>query len=77
MVDRSEQLLLDLGFRQFRVRIHGDLARIEILPVDFDRIMDAECRAKIYSELKSYGFSDVTLDLAGYRTGSMNEVLKR
>ena len=77
MVDRSEQLLLDLGFRQFRVRIHGDLARIEILPVDFDRIMDAECRAKIYSELKSYGFSYVTLDLAGYRTGSMNEVLKR
>ena len=77
MVDRAEQLLLDLGFRQFRVRIHGDLARIEILPDDFKKIMEADCREKVYSELKAYGFSYVTLDLAGYRTGSMNEVLKR
>ena len=75
-VDRAEQLLLDLGFRQFRVRIHGDLARIEILPADFGRIMEADCREKVYSALKAYGFSYVTLDLAGYRTGSMNEVLK-
>ena len=77
MVDRAEQLLLDLGFRQFRVRIHGDLARIEILPDDFKKIMEADCREKVYTELKAYGFSSVTLDLAGYRTGSMNEVLKR
>ena len=77
MVDQAEQLLLDLGFRQFRVRIHGDLARIEILPDDFKKIMEADCREKVYSELKSYGFSYVTLDLAGYRTGSMNEVLKQ
>ena len=77
MVDRAEQLLLDLGFRQFRVRIHGDLARIEILPADFTKIMAADCRKKVYSKLKAYGFSYVTLDLAGYRTGSMNEVLKR
>ena len=77
MVDRAEQLLLDLGFRQFRVRIHGDLARIEILPADFTKIMAADCRKKVYTELKAYGFSYVTLDLAGYRTGSMNEVLKR
>ena len=77
MVDRAEQLLLDLGFRQFRVRIHGDLARIEILPADFTKIMAADCRKKVYSKLNAYGFSYVTLDLAGYRTGSMNEVLKR
>lgn len=77
MVDQAEQLLLDLGFRQFRVRIHGDLARIEILPDDFKKIMEADCREKVYSELKAYGFSYVTLDLAGYRTGSMNEVLKQ
>ena len=77
MVDRAEQLLLDLGFRQFRVRIHRNLARIEILPDDFKKIMEADCREKVYSELKAYGFSYVTLDLAGYRTGSMNEVLKR
>ena len=77
MVDRAEQLLLDLGFRQFRIRIHRNLARIEILPDDFKKIMEADCREKVYTELKAYGFSYVTLDLAGYRTGSMNEVLKR
>ena len=77
MVDRAEQLLLDLGFRQFRVRIHGDLARIEILPEDYGRLMEAERRERIHSALKSFGFSYVTLDLAGYRTGSMNEVLNR
>ncbi|MBR3584702.1 MAG: ATP-dependent sacrificial sulfur transferase LarE [Oscillospiraceae bacterium] len=77
MVDRAEQLLLDFGFRQFRVRIHGDLARIEILPEDFDRIMTPAVRERITAELKEYGFSYVTLDLSGYRTGSMNEVLKR
>ena len=77
MVDRAEQLLMDLGFRQFRVRIHGDLARIEILPEDFERIVAGECRKRIDSALKSCGFSYVTLDLAGYRTGSMNEVLKK
>ena len=76
MVDRAEQLLLDLGFRQFRVRIHGDLARIEILPDDFDRIMLPTVRGQITAALKEYGFSYVTLDLSGYRTGSMNEVLK-
>ena len=77
MVDRAEQLLLDLGFRQFRVRIHGDLARIEILPDDFDRIMNYAVREQITAALKGFGFSYVTLDLSGYRTGSMNEVLKR
>ena len=64
------------GFRQFRVRIHGDLARIEILPEDFGRIMTPEVRGQIAAALKEYGFSYVTLDLSGYRTGSMNEVLK-
>ena len=77
MVDRAEQFLLDLGFRQFRVRIHGDLARIEILPDDFDRIMTSAVREQITAALKGFGFSYVTLDLSGYRTGSMNEVLKR
>ena len=77
MVDRAEQLLLELGFRQFRVRIHGDLARIEILPDDFDRIMTSAVREQIAAALKGFGFSYVTLDLSGYRTGSMNEVLKR
>lgn len=76
MVDRAEQLLMDLDFQQFRVRIHGDLARIEVLPEDLPRFAEADTRALIYRKMKDLGFAYVTLDLAGYRTGSMNEVLK-
>lgn len=76
MVDKAEQLLLDLGFHQVRVRIHGTIARIEILPDEFERLLVEASRDKIYSTLKSLGFTYVTLDLGGYRTGSMNETLK-
>ena len=77
MVDKSEQLLLDLGFKQFRVRIHGEnVARIELLPEDFNRMMDEALRLRIYESFKAYGFSYVSLDLLGYRTGSMNETLQ-
>ena len=75
MVDKAEQLLLDLGFRQVRVRVHGTIARIEVLPDEFERMLRDEVRARIYRELKNLGFSYVTMDLGGYRTGSMNEVL--
>ncbi len=78
MVDKGEQLLFDLGFKQFRVRIHGEkpyVARIELLPEDFEKILAPDVREKIVSELKSFGFSYVSLDLTGYRTGSMNETL--
>ena len=68
-------ILFGLGFQQLRVRIHGDVARIEILPEEFDRLMDAETRSLVYERLKDYGFRYVTLDLRGYRSGSMNEVL--
>jgi uncharacterized protein len=77
MVDKAEQLLLDLGFHQLRVRIHGKLARIEVEPEEFGRLMVEPTRTKIYDALKSYGFSYVTLDLKGYRTGSMNETLDK
>ncbi len=77
MVDRAEQLLLDLGFRQFRVRVHGTLARIEVLPKEISRFTDDALRRQVCAALKEYGFSYVTLDLAGYRTGSMNEGLKQ
>ena len=76
MVDRAEQLLLELGFRQFRVRIHGNLARIELLQTELHRAAEEETREIIVSKLKEFGFSYVTLDLAGYRTGSMNEGLR-
>ena len=74
-VEKSEELLMSLEFRQFRVRVHGKLARIEILPEDFEKILQNEMREKIYDNLKNFGFSYVTLDLKGYRTGSMNETL--
>lgn len=75
MVDRAEQLLLDLGFHQVRVRIHGRMARIEILSEEFDRMLARELRERVHRELKEMGFQYVTLDLLGYRTGSMNETL--
>lgn len=74
-VDRAEQLLLDLGFHQLRVRIHGNLARIELTPEEFPRFMADEVRLSVYRHLKALGFAYVTLDILGYRTGSMNETL--
>ncbi len=73
MVDAAEQFLLNNGFKQMRVRIHGTIARIEVLPTYFEKILNL--REKIVEALKSYGFSYVSLDLQGYRTGSMNETL--
>ena len=76
MVDKAEQYLLDLGFRQLRVRIHGgNMARIELMPEDFSEFMRDDIRDKVYEKLKEIGFIYVTLDLKGYRTGSMNETL--
>ena len=74
MVDRAEQLLLDEGFHQVRVRIHGKIARIEIDPAEFEKLL--QIREKVASAFRDYGFSYVTMDLTGYRTGSMNEALK-
>lgn len=74
MVDRAEQLLLDLGFKQVRVRIHSNIARIEVLPDEFGKLMDN--RETIVHKLKEFGFAYITMDLIGYRTGSMNETLQ-
>ncbi|MCC8048913.1 MAG: ATP-dependent sacrificial sulfur transferase LarE [Oscillospiraceae bacterium] len=73
MVDAAEQRLLDLGFSQVRVRVHGGVARIEILPEEFDKLL--RVRTEIYNEFKNIGFAYAALDLLGYRTGSMNETL--
>lgn len=77
MAGEAEQLLLDLGFKQFRVRIHGELARIEVLPEEFGKLIEEETRTAITDALTTLGFSYVSMDLIGYRTGSMNEVLDR
>lgn len=70
-IEKAEQILHEAGFRQFRVRIHGELARIEVLPEEFEKLL--EIRAQLYSDMKTLGFSYITMDLQGYRTGSMNE----
>ena len=72
-VDRAEQTLRAMGFNQFRVRSHGDLARIEIEPADLDNAWQR--RADISVACKKAGFVFVSLDLEGYRTGAMNEAL--
>ncbi len=74
-IEASETVLRELGLRQFRVRHHGDTARIEVLPDDMEKILSAETRSHILQALTSLGYTYVTLDLAGYRTGSMNEAL--
>lgn len=76
MVDQAEQLLLDLGFHQVRVRIHGKLARIEVDANELSRLLEPEVKDKIISEFKKIGFSYITMDLSGYRTGSMNEEIE-
>ncbi len=75
MAGAAEELLFSLGFSQARCRVHGDMARIEILQGEFDKILQTDIREKIATEIKGLGFSYVSLDLQGYRTGSMNEVL--
>ncbi|MDR2933246.1 MAG: ATP-dependent sacrificial sulfur transferase LarE [Oscillospiraceae bacterium] len=75
MIDRAEQLLLDMGFRQVRVRHHGNLARIETDEAGFHLLTEKDHREQIYAALKQFGFLYVSLDLLGYRTGSMNETL--
>ncbi len=75
MVDKAEQALLDAGFKQLRVRIHGEnLARIEVMPAELERLLSM--REAITEKLREAGFAYITMDLQGYRTGAMNEVLK-
>jgi uncharacterized protein len=74
-VAAAEQALRDLGFAQIRVRHHGDTARIEVDPTEFPAIIQPDHRARIVRAFRELGYVYVTLDLAGYRTGSMNEGL--
>lgn len=74
-VDAAENILIKAGFNQLRVRLHGKIARIELLPEDFPKIISI--REEITARLKNLGFDYVTLDLQGYRTGSLNEIINR
>ena len=76
-VEKGEEILRLLGFNEFRVRFHGELVRLEIAPDEMERALQKEMTDKLAGEFKRLGFKYVTLDLHGYRTGAMNEVLKR
>jgi uncharacterized protein len=77
LVERGESALRDLGFRQFRVRLHDKLARIEISPDEMPLAFSQDMAAKIAQRLKNAGFTYVALDLEGYRQGSLNESLSK
>jgi uncharacterized protein len=75
LIERGEAALRELGFRQFRVRLHDNLARVEIAPEEMDRAFSKATGAAISQALKRAGFTYVALDLEGYRQGSLNETL--
>ncbi len=72
-IERAEEVLRNLGFQQLRVRHHQDLARIEVNPADFWKVL--EHREQIVESLKAIGYAYITIDLAGFRSGSLNETL--
>ena len=75
MVDKAEQYLLNLGFKQVRVRHHGDTARIEVAETERLKFFDLKLMDDVYKQFQKIGFAYTSLDLKGYRTGSMNEVI--
>jgi pyridinium-3,5-biscarboxylic acid mononucleotide sulfurtransferase len=75
-IERAESALRELGFRQFRVRAHGELARIELAQDELSRGFDPAIARQIAARLKSLGFTFVTLDMEGYRQGSLNSLLR-
>jgi uncharacterized protein len=74
-VERGEDALRAMGFRQFRLRHHGDIARIEIAREEMERALSLEMLARMSTEIKACGFKYVALDVEGFRSGSMNAVL--
>ena len=76
MIDEAESFLLGLGFKQVRVRHYLNLARIEVYREEMGRLMEIAVRERVIKRLKEIGYKYITLDLQGFRSGSMNEVLK-
>ena len=77
MIDQAEQFLIEHGFLEERVRMHGNIARIEVPAKDITRLAEDGIREEVYKRFKEIGFMYVTLDMRGYRLGSMNETLKK
>ena len=74
-VEEAEDFLRELGFVEFRVRHHDTIARIEVRPEDLNKLISNELRQKVIAKMKSIGFKFVTVDLQGFRSGSLNEIL--
>jgi pyridinium-3,5-biscarboxylic acid mononucleotide sulfurtransferase len=75
-IERAESVLREMGFHQFRVRAHGELGRIEVAPEELPKALQLDVTRVMASRLRQAGFTYVTLDLEGYRQGSLNAVLK-
>ncbi len=75
VVEKGEDALRELGFRQFRVRHHGEIVRVEVAREELERALDPEMAARFTRIFKALGFKFVTLDLEGFRSGSMNALL--
>ena len=75
-IEQAESYLRSLGFRQLRVRHHDKIARIELEPTEIPKFLNEETRQKAAKKFKEIGFLYITLDLEGYRTGSLNESLR-
>jgi len=74
-IEKGEEILRRCGFREFRLREHGDIARIEIAPAEFDRALERGVFTRVADSIKDLGYKYVTLDMHGYRSGAMNEIL--
>ena len=77
MLDQAEQFLIEQGFLEERVRIHGNIARIEVPAKDIERLASEEIREAVYEKFKALGFMFVTIDMKGYKMGSMNATLQK
>ncbi|MFW6382034.1 MAG: ATP-dependent sacrificial sulfur transferase LarE [Bacillota bacterium] len=75
-IETAEKYLVDLGFKQYRVRDHNNLARIEVLPEEREKLFDLEILDELNKKIKELGFDHVTFDLGGYQSGSMNQSLE-
>ncbi len=71
-IEESENYLIELGFRQFRVRMHGEIARVEVDKKEIEKFFVGNTMEKVNNKLKELGFNYVTLDMSGYKMGSMN-----
>ncbi len=76
-IEKGEEILRSLGFKEFRVRLHGELARLEIAPAELEKVLRKEMTDYLAEEFSRIGFNYVTLDLKGYRSGAMNEIIQK